>query len=127
MNKQLVNHWLTYISDYHAGRVLNERRLMYQVRTATTCGEQNKLQHAITRAKEQEMIFYIACSKLNEIYRETLHVRYMYNKRGIEPNIISEAIDAVTVALQQMENKGAIQYRVIRGYVMIHFVQQHTA
>lgn len=135
MNTILVNNWLNHMGDYRASRALNERRLTYRMSYVQDMKmnmvgarrEQDKLRHAITRAKEQEMIFHAACSKLDAAHRDALNTRYMNNQRGIEPGVISEAIDALTAALQLMEKYGAIQYRVVEGYVIMNFVQQRTA
>lgn len=135
MNTILVNNWLSHMGDYRASRALNERRLSYRMsyvqdmkmNMVGVCREQDKLRHAITRAKEQEMIFHVACSKLNAAHRNALNTRYMHNQRGIEPGIISGAIDALTAVLQLMEKCEAIQYRVVEGYVIMSFVQQCTA
>lgn len=135
MNTILVNNWLNHMSDYRASRALNERRLSYRMsyvqdmkmNMAGVRREQDKLRHAITRAKEQEMIFHAACSKLDAVHRDALNTRYTHNQRGIEPGIISQAIDALTATLQVMETCGAIQYRVVEGYVIMNFVQQRTA
>ena len=135
MNTILVNNWLNHMGDYRASRALNERRLTYRMSYVQDMKmnmvgarrEQDKLRHAITRAKEQEMIFHAACSKLDAVHRDALNTRYMHNQRGIEPGVISEAIDALTATLQLMEKYGAIQYRVVEGYVIMNFVQQRTA
>ncbi|MBN3522725.1 DNA-directed RNA polymerase [Paenibacillus apiarius] len=134
MNTVLVNNWLNHMGGYRASRALNERRLSYRMsyvqdakKNAAGHREQDKLRHAIHRAKEQEMIFHIACAKLSELYRDALTTRYVHDQRGIEPELISDAIDALTNELNHMEQSGVIQFRVIEGYVILQYVHQRTA
>lgn len=60
-------------------------------------------------------------------YREVLNKRYLQDTRGIELDIISDAVDALTRVLTAMEQAGAIQYRIVEGYVIMHRVHQRTA
>ncbi|GAC40827.1 hypothetical protein [Paenibacillus popilliae] len=133
MNTQLVHNWLNHLGGYRASRVINERRLTYRMsfiqeaKRPGTRREQERIRYAISRAKEQEMIFQEACARLPVSYREVLNKRYLQDTRGIELDVISDTVDALTRVLHAMEQAGTIQYRIVEGYVIMHRVHQRTA
>lgn len=111
MEQRDLNKWVTKACDFRAQRAIHELRISrsfpFPGKTSLTSEDVNKLERAIDILLEQEYIFDMVCSSVNN--GELIKRRYLDNDRSVAGAAVTTAKKEAIKQLKRLTKSGEIE------------------